>query len=832
MSHSICNISPLRGFLLCGFLFLLAACGGGGGGDTVLSTTVEASGAAAVPGPSYYAQVRPIVDAKCVNCHRTDGPAPVPLEEFSQLQSYQSALAYAVESGRMPPEGNLPLTAAEKDLLLDWLGNEELLEGEPADAPLSKYTWWGDVRPIVEERCSLCHVEGGLAPFPLQSYEDIVAIRAAAEHSVVHGTMPPWNPSNGYTRLQHNLSLTREEKAVLLDWLAGGVPRGNEEHAVNSPAASLEEVDWELSLRMPYAYTPTVYPDEYRCFVLDWPKEERRYITASSFLPQVPAEIHHVFVTIIPPGDVEAYKAAEQLDDKPGYTCFGDTRIPGELPTSPPADVLGWGPGINSKRLPPGTGILIEPGSALALQIHFNTLTTEPKPEQSELVFVTEPEVERPGATGYVLDISNWVFGENMLIPAGEDDVGFQYTMPVSELKGIFSRPELGVGPDDPIAIQRSSLHMHTLGKSSRLTLVRADGTEQIILDARNWDFDWQNKYVLEEEIIVQSEDSIRTQCVYDNTPDNQPVVNGEALPVRDVRWGDGTTDEMCASTLFFTRVDEHRHHQPTVFISRPAVLETFAPGDLLPVELRLNNFVLEQPMAHDHMDGGHGDMAMPNRGHYHLYLDNDDDSVEHVTDWRQQPVIRLPEDIAPGEHRLRVSLRASDHTALGVEDEIVFRVAAKPVAVQGVSLVNHQDWVPVAAADDPLAAHQPGVVDCPVSAWGLENGALEVETGVCNYLSLAQPSLVGVAKGDSLRLVLWHQQLRYEEPARAHVALALAGEVLWQETVAIPNDGGFYDVELTAPADIPEGSTVNFHLHNHGYNSWTLLAVEHMPAD
>lgn len=808
---------------------LLGACGGGGGSNSGTDpVSATGNGADTLAGPSYHGQVRPVIEAKCVNCHRDGGPSPFSLTEFGQLESHRSAMIYAVESGTMPPAGYTALTGGERDMLLDWLEAPRLREGDPADAPSTQYTWWRDTKAIIEQRCSLCHVEGGLAPFPLQSYEDLIAIRAAAEHSIVNGTMPPWNPSNGFTRLQHNLSLTRHEKAVVLDWLAGGAPQGDPRDEKKVEPVGLEEVDWELTLKMPYAYTPSVYPDEYRCFVIDWPKDERSYITGSSFLPQVPAEIHHVFVTIVPPRDVEAYKAAEQLDDKPGYTCFGDTRIPGELPTSPPADVLGWGPGINSKRLPEGTGILIEPGSALALQIHFNTLTTQPKPEQSGLVFVTEPEVERPGATAYVLDIANWIFDDGMLIPAGEDDVSFQYTMPVSELKSIFNRPELGVGPQDPIAIQRSSLHMHTLGKTGRLSLVRADGTEQIILDAQNWDFDWQNKYLLQQEIIVQPEDSIRTQCVYDNTPENQPVVNGEALPVRDVRWGDGTIDEMCAATMFFTAVDKMHHYQPTVYISRPAVLGTFAPGDLLPVELRLNNFELEQPRAHDHHDGGHGMMA--NRGHYHIYIDTDDDSADHVTDWRQHPVIRLPQDIAPGVHRLRVSLRASDHSALGVEDVVEFRVGKPRVSgEQGIALVNHSDWTPAVEADDPIAGHRPAAVDCPVSAWGLENGALEVETGVCNYLSLQQPSLEGVAKGERIRLVLWHQQLRNEAPARAHVALALAGQVLWQETVAIPSDGGFYEVELAAPQDIPAGSPVNFHLHNHGYNSWTLLAVERL---
>jgi len=46
----------------------------------------------------------------------------------------------------------------------------------------------------------------------------------------------------------------------------------------------------------------------------------------------------------------------------------------------------------------------------------------------------------------------------------------------------------------------------------------------------------------------------LRLTCRYDNSPDNQPIVNGEQVAPRDVRWGEGTLDEMC---LLYMTVEE-----------------------------------------------------------------------------------------------------------------------------------------------------------------------------------------------------------------------------------------------------------------------------------
>ena len=105
--------------------------------------------------------------------------------------------------------------------------------------------------------------------------------------------------------------------------------------------------------------------------------------------------------------------------------------------------------------------------------------------------------------------------------------------------------------------------------------------------------------------------------------------------------------------------------------------------------------------------------------------------------------------------------------------------------------------------------------------------GSLEVETGYCNYFSVVQNTKTTLNKGDNIHLVLWHGQLYSDEPAEAHVALTVGGTVIWQEIVGIPNKAGIYDINFPSVVSADAGTAIEYHLHNHGFNTWTLLSLD-----
>lgn len=142
-------------------------------------------------------------------------------------------------------------------------------------------------------------------------------------------------------------------------------------------------------------------------------------------------------------------------------------------------------------------------------------------------------------------------------------------------------------------------------------------------------------------------------------------------------------------------------------------------------------------------------------------------------------------------------------------------------------SLIDNNNWQFTPEDQDPLSELRPVEVDCPTAAWGFENGTLEVQTGVCNYLSVSQETRVEIDAGQELHIILYHADLIADEPAEGYAALLVNDTIIWDITVPIPHDPANYDVTVDAPVDIRAGDIITFHLHNHGFNSWNLLIIE-----
>ncbi len=134
----------------------------------------------------------------------------------------------------------------------------------------------------------------------------------------------------------------------------------------------------------------------------------------------------------------------------------------------------------------------------------------------------------------------------------------------------------------------------------------------------------------------------------------------------------------------------------------------------------------------------------------------------------------------------------------------------------------------PVELENDPLAGHRPAIVDCPAAAWGPEGGGFEVQTGACNYAAFAHPLREALAAGDQLSIVIWHDILDAAEPATGHAALWLGNTVLWETEVAIPAPSVAYEATVILERDFPAGEQLGLHVHNHGFNSWRFISVDH----
>lgn len=177
------------------------------------------------------------------------------------------------------------------------------------------------------------------------------------------------------------------------------------------------------------------------------------------------------------------------------------------------------------------------------------------------------------------------------------------------------------------------------------------------------------------------------------------------------------------------------------------------------------------------------------------------------------------------------VAVATMNLMTLGCEPE---QMGDSDVALEGEGRVAV--WRPLVSADgwqaiedpslDPLREHRPQEVICTRLGWYSEGESVEVDTSKCNYLSIAHGLLEPLQPGDLLRLELWWQSLISLEPAEGHLALWIDGEQVWEERVTIPGNADARDVEIHIERSVPAGSSVVFHLHNHGTNTWRLRGL------
>ena len=87
-------------------------------------------------------------------------------------------------------------------------------------------TYYTDVQPILEAHCSSCHIEGGIAPFELQSGTDAVKWAARIAAVTKSGYMPPWPAGPESPAFLNDRRLGVATKQILSDWAAAGAPLG------------------------------------------------------------------------------------------------------------------------------------------------------------------------------------------------------------------------------------------------------------------------------------------------------------------------------------------------------------------------------------------------------------------------------------------------------------------------------------------------------------------------------------------------------------------------------------------------------------------------------
>ncbi len=409
-------------------------------------------------------------------------------------------------------------------------------------------SYYRDIKPIMDRSCINCHEAGGIAGFDLSDPKRIQSLRRVVADAVGASRMPPWTAGPDCRSYQFDRSLNAEEKALFQHWADEGGPLGNpsESHEVAPVSAKLSRVD--LELKAPSAYTPKDQTNDYRCFVIDWPRDKASYITGFGIRPDKASIVHHVIAYQAAPEQVALVQGLDAASPEPGYECYG-----GPLPNNGRlAQLAAWAPGGEGRDLPEGTGLKIIPGSKIVIQVHYNTTQNPPLADRSSVLLKLDETV---GKEAYVIPFANplWTQQHSMLIPAGQADVVHGFS---ADLYQIAQRITGGkIVTQKPLTVYDAALHMHTRGKSASLELSHSDGAKECLLTQPDWDFHWQGTYTFQQPLLSKLGDKLSIECHFDNSgARGYTSFDGLASQPKDLNWGESTEDEMCVGFVYVTQ--------------------------------------------------------------------------------------------------------------------------------------------------------------------------------------------------------------------------------------------------------------------------------------
>jgi peroxiredoxin/mono/diheme cytochrome c family protein len=437
----------------------------------------------------------------------------------------------------------------------------ELLSGRPVAAPATqaigcpivrqekalartgKVTYHRDVAPILQRDCQACHRPGEVGPFSLMTYRQAANWGDDIKEYTQKRLMPPWKPTAG-PAFHNQRRLSDADLATLAAWVDGGMPEGD---AKDAPPPRQFPKGWQLGTpdlvltgTEDFELGPTG-SDLFRCFVLPTNLKEDVHVVAVEVRPSNPRVVHHVLNFIDTQGQARKLEQAEKerqakkpktdegshsstgrsADRGPGYTVAMGV---GFIPQS---GLTGWAPGQMARYLPEGVAFPLPKNADVVMQVHFHRNgRAERDRTQIGLYFAKKP-IDKPYKGGIIAGRgTNALFPQFFSIPANKDHF---------VLKG----DSWATGDFTLFSVMP---HMHMLGKEVNVTITPPDGPQRPLVTIKEWDYNWQETYLIKEPIQVKAGTHFQVEAVYDNSAKNP---RNPYNPPRTVTFGEQTTNEM-----------------------------------------------------------------------------------------------------------------------------------------------------------------------------------------------------------------------------------------------------------------------------------------------
>ena len=365
-----------------------------------------------------------------------------------------------------------------------------------------------EVAPVLKQKCKICHKEGGIGPWQMDSFETVKGWSPMMREVIMNKRMPPWHADPRYGDFKHDLSLNTEDMKTLIAWIDAGSPRDPGTDPLTEPVAETSE--WSLGkpdlvLELSEQQVPADGPIEYRNPELGIPLEKDEWVRAVEIKPSNAAVLHHAFAFIIYPED----RKSEQPEWEVGARAFFGAYVPG------------WRP----HDFPEQSGVLMPKGSMLEFQLHYDPVgyaTTD------RIKIALYFHKQRPKTKFEMTSAINKKF----VVPpfAMDHEVVSEYRF------------------DEDVRLYGFYPHMHFRGRRMRYEAQYPDGSKQILLSVPAYNFNWQRAYLFKEPMQMPA----GTKIVLTGAFDNSKTTRATLIPRK---WSNGAfkAPMKCSLVICFT---------------------------------------------------------------------------------------------------------------------------------------------------------------------------------------------------------------------------------------------------------------------------------------
>jgi hypothetical protein len=359
-----------------------------------------------------------------------------------------------------------------------------------------------EVIRILERHCLACHAPGKIkSDIPLTTYEEARPWAKAIKEEVLEKRMVPFQAVKGYGSFVHDYTIPKREVELLVSWIEGGAPRGEEK---DYPKENIDKLitgkEWRLGapdlILQPDKETK-IEPgspgenDETRCFVLPTNLKEDRWINAIDFQPGAGSVVHSASL-FVASGKILA-KAGDTNTCPPGGALIGQ-----------------WAPGQAPSRLPGAAAIKLPANARILMRIRYRRNGEAASDRSSAGLYFAKDSISK-----LVRNVA--INAPSTVIPANAESYRIKASYAINEAtEAVAIRPLL-----------------FPLGKSIEVSAHRPDGSVEVLIWAKDYRFDWQPAYFFKKPVALPAGARIEVTAYMDNPEDTRGATNDSSAETR-----------------------------------------------------------------------------------------------------------------------------------------------------------------------------------------------------------------------------------------------------------------------------------------------------------